>query len=52
MERVKLENIAFPPEFFEDEVREGFFISSMMKRFWAGQIKFCPRYPESVVNMA
>ncbi len=39
MKRVKLENLAFPPECFEDEVREGFFISSMMKRFWAGQLK-------------
>lgn len=27
------------PEFFEDEEREGFFVSSMMKRYWASQIK-------------
>ncbi len=26
-------------EYFEDEVREGFFVSSMMKRYWAAQIK-------------
>ncbi len=25
--------------FFSDEVREGFFVSSMMKRYWAAQIK-------------
>ena len=30
-----------PPDvrFYEDEVREGFYISSMMKRYWAGQLK-------------
>ena len=27
------------PSFFEDEVREGFFVSSMMKRSWALQLK-------------
>lgn len=26
-------------EYFDDEVREGFFVSSMMKRYWAAQIK-------------
>ncbi len=26
-------------EFFLDEVREGFFVTSMMKRYWAAQIK-------------
>ena len=26
-------------EFFMDEVREGFFVTSMMKRYWAAQIK-------------
>ena len=26
-------------EYFNDEVREGFFVSSMMKRYWAAQIK-------------
>lgn len=25
--------------FFEDEVREGFFVTSMMKRYWAAQLK-------------
>ena len=25
--------------YFDDEVREGFFVSSMMKRYWAAQIK-------------
>lgn len=33
-----LENLTFPSEFFEDEVREGFFISGMMKRYWAAQL--------------
>lgn len=33
------EKLFFPPEFFEDEVREGFFVSSMMKRFWAEQLE-------------
>ncbi len=28
-----------PKYYFEDEVREGFFVSSMMKRFWAAQLK-------------
>lgn len=26
-------------KYFEDEVREGFFVSSMMKRYWAAQLK-------------
>ncbi len=26
-------------EYFDDEVREGFFVCSMMKRYWAAQIK-------------
>lgn len=26
-------------EYFNDEVREGFFVSSMMKRYWAAQIR-------------
>ena len=29
----------FPPSFFEDEVREGFFVSNIMKRFWAEQLE-------------
>lgn len=33
-------NAGYPGvEFFNDEVREGFFVSSMMKRYWAAQIK-------------
>ncbi|MCR4651608.1 MAG: LicD family protein [Lachnospiraceae bacterium] len=28
-----------PATFFEDEVREGFYISSMMKRYWAAQLR-------------
>ncbi len=41
----------FPPEYFYDEVREGFFIPEMMKRFWAAQlvvlyeiVKICDRH--------
>ena len=34
-----LEELDFPKSFFEDEVREGFFISNMMKRNWAAQIQ-------------
>ena len=29
----------FPREYFEDEVREGFYVSSMMKCFWAAQLE-------------
>jgi phosphorylcholine metabolism protein LicD len=39
MELISSENLTFPPSFFEDEVREGFYISSMMKRYWASQLK-------------
>ncbi len=38
-ERCKLDNLSFSPEFFQDEVREGFYISTMMKRYWASQLK-------------
>lgn len=34
-----IENLNFPAEYFFDEVREGFFVSSMMKRYWADQLK-------------
>ena len=41
----------FPESYFEDEVREGFFIPSMMKRCWAAQLqvledvdKLCEKY--------
>ncbi|MBQ9589598.1 MAG: LicD family protein [Butyrivibrio sp.] len=39
IQSTELNNLYFPPSFFEDEVREGFFISSMMKRYWAAQLK-------------
>ena len=29
----------FPDNYFEDEVREGFFVTSMMKRCWAAQLQ-------------
>ena len=32
-------NLSFPHAFFEDEVREGFFVPGMMKRLWAGNLK-------------
>ncbi len=35
----ELADLNFPVEYFFDEVREGFFVSSMMKRYWAAQIK-------------
>jgi len=34
-----LETLFFPAEYFFDEIREGFFVSSMMKRYWAAQLK-------------
>ncbi len=41
----------FPDTYFEDELREGFFVSSMMKRNWAAQLqiledidKLCQKY--------
>lgn len=41
----------FTPEYFYDEVREGFFVPEMMKRFWAAQlvvlyeiVKICERH--------
>lgn len=33
-----LKNMKFSPDFFEDEVREGFFVSSEMKHYWAAQL--------------
>ena len=38
-ELIPLTNLTFEPGFFEDEVREGFYVSSMMKRYWACQLK-------------
>ncbi len=29
----------FPEDYFEDEVREGFFVTGMMKRLWAAQLQ-------------
>ncbi len=37
--RTSLDNLIFPPSFFEDEVREGFLVTTMMKRYWASQLK-------------
>ncbi len=38
-ERHELNNMIFPASYFEDEVREGFYVPAMMKRYWAGQLK-------------
>ena len=38
MERTTLDKLEFEASYFEDEEREGFFIPSMMKRFWAEQL--------------
>ncbi len=35
----ELTNLTFSPSFFEDEVREGFYVSTMMKSYWASQLK-------------
>lgn len=50
-EKFELGNIQFPSEFFADEVREGFYVSSMTKRYWAAQLtvlgeidKICRKY--------
>ncbi len=46
-----LQNLTFPPDFFYDEERCGFYVSEMMKRFWAAQLvvlseidKICRRH--------
>ena len=39
MAQFPLTEIEFESSFFEDEVREGFYITSMMKRYWACQLK-------------
>ena len=39
----------FEDEFFKNEVREGFFVSSMMKRAWAAQIEILEDF-EKVCN--
>ncbi|MBQ6733929.1 MAG: LicD family protein [Lachnospiraceae bacterium] len=33
-----MEHLTFPPSFFMPEVREGFYIPTMMKRYWAAQL--------------
>jgi phosphorylcholine metabolism protein LicD len=38
MVKMELEKLSFSDECFCDEVREGFFVSEMMKRFWAAQL--------------
>ena len=35
----ELTNITFPASFLQDEVREGFYVSTMMKSYWASQLK-------------
>lgn len=37
-EYTDLSNLTFPPSFFEDEVRDGFYVPEMMKRYWAGHL--------------
>ncbi len=39
MKTIPLENISFPDSFFREEVRNGFYIPSMIKRYWAGQLQ-------------
>ena len=46
-----MNNPVFFPEYFYDEVREGFYVPEMMKRFWAAQlvvlyeiVKICERH--------
>ena len=48
---VPLDEISFPDSFFREEVRNGFYITTMMKRYWAGQLqmlsdidKLCKRH--------
>lgn len=46
-----LQELSFPPEYFCDEIRDGFFVSETMKRLWATQLvvlgeidKICKRH--------
>ncbi len=39
MNHTELQNLKFDPLYFCDEVREGFFVPAMMKRYWACQLK-------------
>ena len=34
-----MEQLNFPQSFFEDEVRDGFFVPGMMKRYWAEELE-------------
>ncbi|WP_027216555.1 LicD family protein [Butyrivibrio fibrisolvens] len=34
-----MKGLIFPKEYFFDEVRDGFYISEMMKRYWAAQLE-------------
>lgn len=34
-----VKNMQFPKNYFEDEVRDGFYVSGMMKRAWAAQLE-------------
>lgn len=36
---IPLSELSFAPEWFAPEVREGFYVSEMMKRYWAAQLK-------------
>ena len=33
-----LQELMFPLEYYSDEIREGFFVSETMKRYWAAQL--------------
>ena len=35
----KLSALTFPEDYFCDEIREGFYVSETMKRYWAAQLK-------------
>ena len=51
MYRARRQDMEFPYTYFEDEVRDGFYVSGMMKRAWAAQLeiledirKVCEKY--------
>ena len=43
--------VYFPDNYFEKEIRNGFEVSSMMKRAWAGQIEVLSVIRERYVNV-
>lgn len=45
-ETYAIKNLSFPHAYFEDEVREDFFVPNMMKRFWAAQLKVLQSFSE------